>query len=300
MLSPVYLAAHRSGVLQRRIARARELLHSCRICPRQCEVDRLSGERGDCNTGPLPVVSSYHPHFGEEACLTGSRGSGTIFFTSCNLRCVFCQNYEISHRLEGWEVSSRALSGMMLDLQECGCHNINFVTPSHMAAQILEALPAAIAGGLRVPLVYNTSAYDRVETLKLLGGVVDIYMPDFKFAAAEVARTYTTAEEYPAVARTAIAEMHRQVGDLQLDERGIARRGLLVRHLVLPGGLAGTREIVRFLAREISRDTMINVMDQYRPCGRARRHPELNRRISAREYEEAVTLARQAGLRRFA
>ena len=300
VFEPSYLATQRSGDLGEKVHAARDLLRSCRICPRECEVDRLAGERGDCNTGFLPMISSYNPHFGEEPCLTGSRGSGTIFFTSCNLRCVFCQNYEISHQMEGREVSPQALASMMLDLQERGCHNINFVTPSHMVAQILEALPAAIARGLRIPLVYNTSAYDKVETLRLLDGVVDIYMPDFKFARAEVAAQYTQAEDYPAVARAAIREMHRQVGDLQMDEQGVAERGLLVRHLVLPDDLAGTREIMRFLSRDISPHTVVNIMDQYRPCGSAHRFPLLNRRISHSEYLEAVQIAREEGLWRFA
>jgi putative pyruvate formate lyase activating enzyme len=243
------------------------------------------------------MVSSYGPHFGEERPLVGFGGSGTIFLAHCNLCCVFCQNYEISQQDEGRIVSARELAGMMLDLQRMGCHNINFVTPTHQVPQILRALPIAIEGGLQVPLVYNCGGYESLETLRLLDGVFDIYMPDFKYADADVAKQFSNAENYPEVARAAFREMHRQVGDLTLDRRGIARRGLLVRHLILPSNLAGTGEVVRFLA-ELSEDMYVNIMDQYRPCYRAHEYPPLARRPARAELEEALRLARAAGLHR--
>lgn len=293
-----YLGAHRAGLLPERIERAFALLESCTLCPRRCRVNRLKGELGTCRAGSMPEVSSYSPHFGEERPLVGLRGSGTIFLTNCNLRCSFCQNYSISHRGEGREVSFDQLARMMMELQDLGCHNINFVTPTHYVPQILKALPGAIEQGLRIPLVYNSSGYDSVASLKLLDGIFDIYMPDFKFARSGPAQEYCEATDYPDVARSAIKEMHRQVGDLVLDERGIARRGLLVRHLVLPEGLAGTDEVMRFLAAEISPRTYINIMDQYFPCGDIPPRSSLGRRITGEEYEEALDLARAAGLTR--
>ncbi len=295
---PVYLATHRRGLLQAKIAAAYDILSRCQLCPRNCLVDRHHGERGLCRTGDQPVVSSYSPHFGEEDPLVGEHGSGTIFFTHCNLYCIFCQNYEISHGGEGEEISVEDLAAMMLLLQKRGCHNINFVTPSHQVYQILAALPLAIAGGLHVPLVYNTGGYDALETLRLLDGVIDIYMPDFKFWDPQVAKDLCQAEDYPEVARVALKEMHRQVGDLVLDEAGVARGGLLVRHLVLPQGLAGTKEIMGFLVREISSHTYVNVMGQYRPCGRAYEHPALREFLTAEEHAAAQRLARDAGLTR--
>jgi putative pyruvate formate lyase activating enzyme len=293
-----YLGLYEKETLGDRVSEARAILKSCRLCPRECEVDRTSEEKGYCRTGAQAVVSSYSPHFGEEEPLVGVRGSGTIFFTHCNLLCLFCQNYEISHLGEGREVTPDRLAKIMLSLQDLGCHNINFVSPSHVVAQILEALPPAIEGGLRVPLVYNTGGYDSVATLKLLEGVFDIYMPDLKFMDGEVAEKFCQARDYPEKAKAAIQEMHRQVGDLALNRNGIATRGLLVRHLVLPGRLAGTREAMRFLAREISPDTYVNVMAQYRPCGQAPEHRPLNRRVTNAEYEEAVTMAQEEGVRR--
>jgi putative pyruvate formate lyase activating enzyme len=293
-----YLETHRRRLFADRIDKALELLESCTLCPRLCGVNRPEGEKGTCRAGPLPEVSSYSPHFGEERPLVGLHGSGTIFLTQCNLHCRFCQNYSISHLGEGSEVSAGRLARMMLELQSLGCHNINFVTPTHYAPQILEALPEAVEKGLRVPLVYNSSGYDSVSTLKILDGIFDIYMPDFKFSGPGPAEAYCQAADYPEVAREAIGEMHRQVGDLVLDERGIARRGLLVRHLVLPEGLAGTAEVVRFLADEISPDTYLNIMDQYHPCGDIPPLSPLGRRISGREYEEALEMARKAGLNR--
>jgi putative pyruvate formate lyase activating enzyme len=233
-------------------------------------------------------VSSFNAHFGEEAPLVGANGSGTIFFTHCNLLCLFCQNFEISHQGIGEEVSDEQLAGVMLALQRQGCQNINFVTPSHVVPAILAALELAVPAGLNIPLVYNSGGYDRAETLKLLEGVVDIYMPDFKFWDPEIAQKACKAPDYPEVARQALLEMHRQVGDLELDERGIARRGLLVRHLVMPGGAAGTQQVMRFIAREISPQTYVNVMSQYRPCGRADEVPGLGTALSAEEYRRAV------------
>ena len=295
---PVYLETQRRGLLQAKIDAAYDILSRCNLCPRNCLVDRHHGELGLCRTGDLPVVSSYAPHFGEEDPLVGRHGSGTIFFTHCNLYCLFCQNWEISHGGEGEEVSVEDLAAMMLVLQKRGCHNLNFVTPSHQVYQILAALPAAIAGGLTVPLVYNTGGYDALETLRLLDGVVDIYLPDFKFWDPQVAKDLCQAEDYPEIARQAVTEMHCQVGDLMVDDNGVARRGLLVRHLVLPDGLAGTKEVMEFLAREVSPRTYVNVMGQYRPCGRAAEHPILRKFLTGLEHEEALRLARQAGLTR--
>ena len=298
MRVPSYRELLKTGELERRAKRALELLEECRLCPRECKVNRLKDERGACRTGRKAVVSSYGPHFGEEAPLVGFNGSGTIFFTWCNSRCVFCQNYEISQLGEGEPVSPEALAEMMLALQRMGCHNINFVTPTHVVPQILEALIIAAEKGLNVPLVYNTGGYDSVETLKLLEGIFDIYMPDMKYSDPEIAEKYSGLKNYPEINKAAVKEMHRQVGDLLLDESGIATRGLLVRHLVLPNGLAGTEEIVRFIAREISPNTYVNIMDQYRPCYRAYEYPELSRRITAQEYLAAVRAAEEAGLRR--
>ncbi|MDH7485492.1 MAG: radical SAM protein [Anaerolineae bacterium] len=293
---PAYLALHRSGELRQRVAEAYERLRECDLCARQCRVDRRRGEVGGCNTGERAVVCSYHAHFGEEGPLVGTHGSGTIFFSWCNLRCQYCQNYDISQMGTGREVEPETLAAMMLRLQAEGCHNINFVSPSHVVAQILAGLLIAAEAGLRLPLVYNTGGYDSMAALRLLDGVFDIYMPDMKYADEATARKYSKVKDYPAVNQAAVKEMHRQVGDLALDERGVARRGLLVRHLVLPNGLAGTAEIARFLAQEVSRDTYINVMDQYRPCYRAAEYPELNRRLTPAEYEEAVRAVQSAGL----
>lgn len=288
------------SALAGRAREAREILRECSLCPRECSVDRTSGERGFCGVGDLPFVSSWGPHFGEESPLVGRRGSGTIFFAGCNLGCIFCQNWSISHGRQGEEMSLEALAEVMLGLQRLGCHNINFVTPTHQMPMVLGALAIAAGKGLRVPLVYNTGGYDSLHAVKLLDGVVDIYMPDFKYWEPRAAGELSGAEDYPEAARRAVREMHRQVGDLVVDERGIALRGLLLRHLVLPGGLAGTREVARFVAEEISVDTYINLMDQYHPCYKAFEHPPMDRRITPAEFEEAVGLAREAGLRRLA
>jgi putative pyruvate formate lyase activating enzyme len=295
---PAYLKAYETGDLSRRAEKAAAAMGACTLCPRRCGVDRLAGETGVCRTGRSAWVASYDPHFGEEAPLVGSGGSGTIFFTHCNLMCVFCQNWEISHGRAGRPVSDTELGEMMIRLQEMGCHNINFVSPSHVVAQILSGLEAAVKGGLRIPLVYNSGGYDRIDTLKLLEGVVDIYMPDFKFWDESLAEKSCDAPDYPEVAREALREMHRQVGDLEIGDDGLARRGLLVRHLVLPGGIAGTREIMGFLAREISRDTYVNIMPQYRPCGRSREFPELADYPSRSDFQAAITAAKEEGIHR--
>lgn len=297
---PAYLALFESGELRRRVEIAREMLHYCMACPRNCRVDRLADKFAVCRTGRYAIVSSHFAHFGEEDCLRGRKGSGTIFFSGCNLRCVFCQNFDISWQLQGAPAPPEKLARMMLDLQRQGCHNVNFVTPEHVVPQIIEALPLAIEAGLRLPLVYNTSAYDSMESLALMEGVVDIYMPDFKYWDAEMARQYSRAPDYPEVARRTIKEMHRQVGDLVFDEKGLARRGLLIRHLVMPDDIAGTREVMRWVASELSPNTYVNVMPQYYPAGKVspREFAEINRRISAEEYELALDAAWRAGLKR--
>lgn len=295
---PSYLGLLRSGELDRRAEALTALLLHCRLCPRGCGVNRKEGERGVCRAGYLPAVSSAFPHFGEEPELVGSGGSGTIFMTHCNLRCVFCQNDEISHGGEGSEVPVEDLAASMIALQERGCHNINVVTPTHYAPQIVSALACAARNGLKLPLVYNTGGYDSVEVIRMLAGVVDIYMPDYKFADEAPARTYLSAPDYPEVAGEALLEMHRQVGVLRTDRNGIAYRGLLIRHLVMPEGLAGTPKVAAFIAGRLSPDSYVNVMDQYHPQHRAYRFPEIARRITQPEYRSAVDAARAAGLSR--
>lgn len=297
-MEPAYLKACRDNVLPERIEQALSIIERCVLCPRNCKVNRLQDGRGVCRTGRYAAVSSYGPHFGEEDPLVGSRGSGTIFFTHCSLCCVFCQNYDISHQGEGSEVRPQGLAAIMLQLQGRGVHNINFVTPSHVVPQILEALPLAIAAGLHVPLIYNSSGYDRVAALALLDGIFDIYMPDLKFADAAVAERYCNAPDYPEKARAAVKEMHRQVGDLEIDDNGVAVRGLLVRHLVMPEDKAGTGKLMRFLADEVSQNTYVNIMDQYRPCGDAAQFAELNRAITGAEYREALQATQNAGITR--
>jgi len=288
--------------LERRAAEALELLGPrCLVCPRLCKVDRRADVRGLCAVGRYAVVASCFPHFGEEDCLRGRNGSGTIFFSGCNLRCVFCQNWDISWGHQRGEVTTPGrLAAMMLELQAGGCHNVNFVTPEHVVPQILETLPLAIEGGLRLPLVYNTSAYDSLDSLRLIDGVVDIYMPDFKLWTREAARRYLKRADYPDVARETIREMHRQVGDLVLDERGLARRGVLLRHLVMPGMLDETEAILRFVAAELGTDCYVNLMAQYYPSGRVGRDgefPELDRHVFREEYTDALDLAGELGLR---
>ena len=284
--------------LGRKTKQAVAMLADCTVCAQGCRVNRLKGELGVCRGGRRTTVSSYGPHFGEEAPLVGSRGSGTIFFTYCNLKCRFCQNYEISQDGEGDEVLDQDLAEMMLELQKRGCHNINLVSPSHFVPQILEALLVAVEMGLKIPIVYNTGGYDSLETLEILNGVVDIYMPDIKFGDDGAGRKYSSAPGYFAVVKKAVKKMYEQVGDLVLDGKGIAVRGLLVRHLVMPGNLARTEKIMEFLAEEISTNTYVNVMAQYYPAHKAFSCPELDRRITASEYREAVKAAERAGLTR--
>jgi len=297
---PAYLRLYESGELARRVERALADLADCTLCPRDCHVNRQANEFAVCKTGRYARVSSAFPHFGEEDCLRGWSGSGTIFFSWCNLRCVFCQNYDVSWQGEGRETRPEELAETMLHLQALGCHNINFVTPEHVVPQILEALPLAIRGGLRLPLVYNTSAYDSLESIELMDGVVDIYMPDFKYWDAEMARRYVKAPNYPDAARRVIKAMHRQVGDLVFDENGLALRGVLLRHLVMPENTAGTREIMHWVARELGANTYVNVMPQYRPAGKVSRseYVEINRRITSTEFRAAVEAAHAVGLRR--
>ena len=296
---PAYLNLLRSGELARRVRAAYGHLERCDLCAHRCGVNRRETIRGAvCRTGERAVVSSYHLHFGEEAPLVGRGGSGTIFFAWCNLRCQFCQNYEISQLGEGSPVEPEEIAAMMLHLQREGCHNINLVSPSHVVPQILAAVWVAARAGLTTPLVYNTGGYDSPEALALLDGVIDIYMPDMKYADAATARKYSKIREYPTINRAAVKEMHRQVGDLVLDDLGLAQRGLLVRHLILPDDLAGTREVLRFLAQKISPNAYLNLMDQYRPCYKASEFPELNRRITREEFENAVRWTEELGLNR--
>lgn len=295
---PSYLALHRRGQLKDRVEQALELLQECRVCPRDCGVDRLNGEFGVCRGPRQAMISSYGSHFGEEPPLVGRFGSGTIFFTHCNLKCVYCQNYDISQLGYGEEITAEGLARCMLALQRIGCHNINLVTPTPYVPQILEALLVAVKAGLEIPLVYNCGGYESVETLRILDGVVDIYMPDIKYSDNEMARQYSRVENYFDRCRTALLEMHRQVGDLQIDEYGIAQRGLLIRHLVLPNGLAGSQRVLKFIAGELSLDSYLNIMDQYRPTHKAHEYPELNRRITVTEYLEVVEMARGLGLHR--
>jgi putative pyruvate formate lyase activating enzyme len=296
---PAYIASFRSGLLAQRVDAARRRLQACSLCPRQCRVNRLEQtQTGVCKTLSNAWVSSFHAHYGEEAPLVGTHGSGTIFFTHCNLLCNFCQNYDISHQGVGQAVSDAQLADMMIALENEGCHNINFVTPSHVVPQLLSAVALACERGLGIPLVYNSGGYDSVETLQLLDKVIDIYMPDFKFWDSHTAELTCHAEDYPIVAREALREMHRQVGDLVLDQNGVAQRGLIVRHLVLPDGLAGTRDVMRFIAKEISTNTYVNIMSQYRPCGDVSAAPKLQRGITRSEFECALIEARKAGITR--
>jgi len=284
--------------LSERLEMALEILSNCELCPRKCHVNRLKSDKGFCKTGRNAVVSSYGPHFGEEKVLVGRFGSGTIFFTHCNMACVFCQNYDISQLGKGNEVSAQELADIMLELQRTGCHNINLVSPTHCVAQMLEALLIAFEEGLKIPIVYNTGGYDSVDTLKLLDGIVNIYMPDIKYGDDETGNRYSQVPDYFTVAKKAVKEMHRQVGDLKTDDSGIAVKGLLARHLVLPGDLAGTEKVMEFLATEISTETFVNIMDQYRPLYMARQYPELSKSINRAEFQRAVKIAQRYGIRR--
>jgi putative pyruvate formate lyase activating enzyme len=293
-----FVSAYLKSDLKAKSEEAIEFLQNCWLCPRNCKVNRLEGEVGYCQTGRWAIVSSYGPHFGEEPELVGSGGSGTIFFGHCNLSCIFCQNYDISQLGNGQVTKANELANMMLALQKMGCHNINLVSPSHVIAQILEALDLAREKGLRLPIVYNSGGYDSVSALKFLEGVVDIYMPDAKYSDSELAKKYSLANNYFDVNKQALKEMHRQVGDLITDDREVVLKGLLIRHLVLPNRIAGSFEVLRFIAEEISKDSYVNIMMQYRPCYHADRYLELSRRITRQEYQEVVEFAEKIGLHR--
>lgn len=296
---PAYLRLERSGELAPRAATLYSHYRACRLCPRQCGVDRTKGQRGVCSSAAWAKVYSAHPHFGEERPLVGRRGSGTIFFSNCNLLCVFCQNWEINHRGDGSFASEASIARLMLELQQRGCHNINLVTPTHVLPNIVGALRIAIGRGLRIPLVYNCAGYEPVDVIQLLDGIVDIYLPDFKYLDGSLAAKYSSgARDYPERAAEAIAEMHRQVGELVVDPNGVALRGLMIRHLVLPNNIAGTDRFVQFVATKLTRSTYVNIMAQYRPEYKARAIPELARRLTAAEYRQALTWAAEAGLTR--
>lgn len=298
MFEPCYLKLLENKELDERVKRLLKIQSSCELCPRKCRINRLVGEKGYCKSGKELSVSSYGPHFGEEPELSGTNGSGTIFLAHCNLLCLYCQNYEISHLGIGEEVSIDKVAQMMLSLQDMGCHNINFVTPTHFTPQLVLAVSVAAQNGLKLPLVWNCSGYENVETIKLLDGIVDIYMPDIKYSESEPAKKYSNAPDYFEQCKTAVKEMHRQVGDLKVDSNGIAKRGLLIRHLVLPNNLAGSERVLEFIAKEVSLDCYVNIMDQYRPCGKASEYPELSRRPTSSEYFRVVELAKKLGLHR--
>ena len=295
-LYPSYLNLLDEDLLADRVVEAYRHLSICDVCAWECPVDRRAGKLGVCRTGELARISSYGPHFGEESPLSGTRGSGTIFFTRCNLRCQYCQNHDISQTDRGDEVEPESIAEMMLKLQSRGCHNINFVSPSHVVPQILAAVLIAAQAGLRIPLVYNTGGYDSMAMLELLDGVIDIYMPDMKYSDPVVAKRYSRIPDYPQINQKAVKEMHRQVGDLSLDQDGIGVRGLLVRHLVLPDYLAGTDEVVRYLCERVSQNTYLNIMNQYHPAYKSHHYPALNRRLTDQEYQSAVEFAIAAGM----
>jgi putative pyruvate formate lyase activating enzyme len=290
--TPSYVGLYEKGELSQRIELLKEFLKECRLCPRECRVDRLNGEMGVCQAGSELMVSSAFPHFGEEPPLVGYHGSGTIFLTHCNLRCIFCQNYDISHLGNGERMTSSNMAHVMVRLQEMGCHNINFVTPTHYTPQIVASLPEAIEKGLRLPIVYNCSGYESIEVIRLLEGVVDIYMPDIKYMDKKYSKQFSNAPDYPEVIKKVLKEMHCQVGDLTINSRGIAERGLLIRHLVMPNGVASSEAVLRFVAEEISAHSYVNIMDQYRPEYRAQEYPEINRRATHKEYTEAIQWAK--------
>ena len=295
---PGYLRLYQNGELAKRIEALQKKLENCEVCPHKCSVNRLKDEKGICKTGKKAKVSSFGPHFGEESPLVGRHGSGTIFFAHCNLYCIFCQNYDISHLGEGYLVDEERIAEMMLSLQNMRCHNINFVTPTHVIPQIVKALSYAIEKGLTLPLVYNSGGYDSASTLELLDGIFDIYMPDFKYSDDKIAQRYCNAPDYSQVAKQTLKTMHQQVGDLILDEKGIAKRGLIIRHLVLPENLAGTYEVTKFIAEELSKNSYVNLMDQYRPCYKAKDFPPLDRRISREEFVQAIKDAHNLGIKR--
>ena len=295
---PSYIALAQQGDLQKRVQVLEDILKDCRLCPRECRTNRLEGEVGYCKADSGLIVSSAFPHFGEESPLVGYHGSGTIFLTHCNLQCIFCQNYDISHLGRGERITSSDMARMMIRLQELGCHNINFVTPTHYVPQIIASLLEAIEHGLRIPIVYNCSGYESLEVIQLLEGIVDIYMPDAKFMDEKYSKEYCNAPDYPGVLKKVLKEMHRQVGDLKMDSRGIAEKGLLIRHLVMPGGVASSEAVLRFIAEEISVHTYVNIMDQYRPEYHACEHVPINRRIMHKEYLEVTQLAKRFQLHR--
>lgn len=295
-MEPSYITSHKNGRLKKASAAARSLLESCEICPRRCKVNRLKDKRGYCRTGRHSVVYSYMAHRGEEPPLSGSRGSGTIFFSNCNMSCVYCQNFDFSQKGAGKEISASDLAGIMLSLQEEGVHNINFVTPTHVMPQILEALEIAVMQGLRVPLVYNTGGYELAEMIEVLGGIVDIFLPDMRYADEKHARRYSDAPDYPLYNRAAVRVMHRQAGAAVFDDDGIMSRGLIIRHLVLPGGLAGTGDIMKFIARKLSPETYITLMSQYSPYFKALQTAGVARRITESEYEDAQKIMADYGL----
>ena len=296
--APVYLETYERGELEDRIETLMAILNECNLCPRACGVNRNRGETGYCQSDNHLTVSSVQPHFGEEDVLVGTHGSGTIFLTNCNLGCVYCQNYDISHLGQGQRMTGEELARSMLRLQRIGCHNVNFVTPTHFTPQIVKALKIAIENGLHIPLVYNCGGYESKSTIALLNGIVDIYMPDIKYGDEESARKYSNAPDYFAVCKEAVKEMHRQVGDLTVDERGIAVRGLLIRHLVLPNDLAGSAKVFEFIATEISEESYVNIMLQYRPMYKAYEYEELNRGLKMSEYRAALDSAKKWGLHR--
>ncbi len=294
---PAYLRLHKSGELKRRGEELWAMMRKCRMCPRTCLKNRLEGNPGTCEASSKLKISAYHPHYGEEAPLVGRGGSGTIFFSHCSLRCVFCINWEISIGGIGYYKSIEALAGMMLHLQKIGCHNINTVTPTHYSPHILLALDMAAGKGLRLPVVYNTCGYERIEILKLLDGVVDIYLPDFKYFDGKMASRYSSeAGDYPEITKAALLEMHRQVGVARPDKNGIMRRGLMIRHLVMPNNVSGTGDIIRWIAGHLPKDTYVNLMSQYRPMHRADEYPDISRRLYRSEYVDAINTARKAGL----
>jgi len=295
---PSYIRLHEKGELNERTELLKELLRGCRLCPRRCGVNRLDGEVGICQAGADLVVSSAFPHFGEEPPLVGYHGSGTIFLTHCNLRCIFCQNYDISHLGSGERIAISDLARIMVRLQEIGCHNINFVTPTHYVPQIVASLPEAIEKGLQLPIVYNCSGYESIEVIRLLEGIVDIYMPDVKYMEEKYSKRFSNAPDYPEVIKKVLKEMHHQVGDLTTDSKGIAERGLLIRHLVMPNGVDSSEAVLKFIAEEISIHSYINIMDQYRPEYQAHKYPEINRRITHKEYLEAIQIAKRYRLYR--
>lgn len=294
---PMYLESLTPIELKERSEKLNDLLKECRLCPNECLADRVNGETGDCHSTDEVMISSYGPHFGEEPPLTGTLGSGTIFFTNCNLACQFCQNYDLSQLGRGESVSITDLAQIMISLQNSGCHNINFVTPTHFTPQIVDAIIAALDKGLQLPLVYNCGGYESVETLKLLEGIIDIYMPDIKYSKNETAEKYSQIKNYWDVVRRAVKEMYRQVGDLKISKLGIAQRGLLVRHLILPNNISGSKEVIDFIAGEISKETYLNLMDQYYPAFKADNYKELNRRISKEEYYKIIDYAKKFKLR---